>query len=158
MYNDRFRISLRAKNGNYYSAVQNTNNTWNVTDGVSAAYIKYLPKGWDDTDITWERNLSYYGIFRSMTQKFQFSEDGRAILLSLLADKGVNAYCRMTIDIYNESTLLYETFYTSQIDLSGAKDSKKTQLMTVATLDSELYELVKSKAKICRYCSKELTE
>jgi hypothetical protein len=147
MYNDRFRISLRAKNGNYYSAVQNTNNTWNVTNGVSAAYIKYLPKGWDDTDITWERNLSYYGIFRSMTQKFQFSEDGRAILLSLLADKGVNAYCRMTIDIYNESTLLYETFYTSQIDLSGAKDSKKTQLMTVATLDSELYELVKSKAQ-----------
>ena len=141
MYNDRFRISLRAANGNYYSAVQATDNTWTVSDGVSAAYIKYLPKGWDETDITWERNMTYYGVFRSQTQKFQFSEDARAILLSILADKGVNGYCRMTIDIYNESTLLFETFYTSQIDLSGAKDSKRTQLMVVATLDSELYEL-----------------
>jgi hypothetical protein len=147
MYNDRFRISLRAANGNYYSAVQATDNTWTVTNGVSAAYIKYLPKGWDETDITWERNMTYYGVFRSQTQKFQFSEDARAILLSILADKGVNGYCRMTIDIYNESTLLFETFYTSQIDLSGAKDSKRTQLMVVATLDSELYELLKSKAQ-----------
>jgi hypothetical protein len=147
MYNDRFRISLRAANGNYYSAVQATDNTWTVSDGVSAAYIKYLPKGWDETDITWERNMTYYGVFRSQTQKFQFSEDARAILLSILADKGVNGYCRMTIDIYNESTLLFETFYTSQIDLSGAKDSKRTQLMVVATLDSELYELLKSKAQ-----------
>jgi hypothetical protein len=147
MYNDRFRISLRAKNGNYYSAVQNTDNTWTVTDGVSAAYLKHLPKGWDETDITWERNLSYWGVFRSQTQKFQFSEDGRAILLSILADKGVNGFCTMTIDIYNEATFSFDTFYTSQIDLSGAKDSKRTQLMVVATLDSELYELLKSKAQ-----------
>jgi hypothetical protein len=147
MYNDRFRISLRAANGNYYSAVQATDNTWTVTNSGGAAYLKHLPKGWDETDITWERNMTYYGVFRSQTQKFQFSEDARAILLSILADKGVNGYCRMTIDIYNESTLLFETFYTSQIDLSGAKDSKRTQLMVVATLDSELYELLKSKAQ-----------
>lgn len=147
MYNDRFKITLQAKNGNYYSAVQNTDNTWTVSDAVGVSYIEHLPKGWDDTDITWERNMSYFGIFRSQTQKFNFSKDGRAILLSILADKGTNGYCKMTILVYNESTLVYDVFYSSIIDFSGASDSKKQQLLTVSTLDGELVELVKAKSQ-----------
>lgn len=147
MYNDRFKITLQAKNGNYYSAVQNTDNTWTVSDAVGVSYIEHLPKGWDDTDITWERNMSYFGVFRSQTQKFNFSEDGRAILLSILADKGTNGYCKMTILVYNESTLVYDVFYSSIIDFSGASDSKKQQLLTVSTLDGELVELVKAKSQ-----------
>lgn len=147
MYNDRFKITLQAKNGNYYSAVQNTDNTWTVSDAVGVSYIEHLPKGWDDTDITWERNMSYFGIFRSQTQKFNFSKDGRAILLSILANKGTNGYCKMTILVYNESTLIYDVFYSSIIDFSGASDSKKQQLLTVSTLDGELTELVKAKSQ-----------
>ena len=147
MYNDRFKIALQAKNGNYYSAVQNTDNTWTVSDAVGVSYIEHLPKGWDDTDITWERNMSYFGIFRSQTQKFNFGKDGRAILLSILADKGTNGYCKMTILVYNESTLVYDVFYSSIIDFSGASDSKKQQLLTVSTLDGELVELVKAKSQ-----------
>jgi len=146
MYNDRFKITLQAKNGNYYSAIQNTDNTWTVSDAVGVSYIEHLPKGWDDTDITWERNMSYFGVFRSQTQKFNFSEDGRAILLSILADKGTNGYCKMSVLVYNESTLLYDVFYSSIIDFSGASDSKKQQLLTVSTLDGELVELVKAKS------------
>lgn len=147
MYNDRFKITLQAKNGNYYSAVQNTDNTWTVTNAIGVSYIQHLPKGWDETDITWERNMSYYGIFRSQTQKFNFSKDGRAILLSILADKGTNGYCKMSILVYNESTLEYDVFYKSIIDFSGASDSKKQQLLTVSTLDGELTELVKAKSQ-----------
>lgn len=147
MYNDRFKITLQAKNGNYYSAIQNTDNTWTVSDAVGVSYIEHLPKGWDDTDITWERNMSYFGIFRSQTQKFNFSEDGRAILLSILADKGTNGYCKMTILVYNESTLIYDVFYSSIIDFSVASDSKKQQLLTVSTLDGELVELIKAKSQ-----------
>lgn len=147
MYNDRFKITLQAKNGNYYSAIQNTDNTWTVSDAIGVSYIEHLPKGWDDTDITWERNMTYFGVFRSQTQKFNFSKDGRAILLSILADKGTNGYCKMSILVYNESTLVYDVFYRSIIDFSGASDSKKQQLLTVSTLDGELTELVKAKSK-----------
>jgi hypothetical protein len=147
IYGEQFKISLQNAAGDYYVATETGSNTYTVTTTPTLTYIKDLPKEWDNFAITFERNMTYYGVFRSQSDKFIFVTDARAILLSLLfGGGGISAYCKMTIYEPNSATFTYDVFYVSEIDLSTAKDDKRLQQIQVATLDSKLNELVKAKA------------
>lgn len=147
MANDpKLKMSMQDASGNYYRATLNRDNTYTITTDAGLIYLDTLPKGWENIDIVWERNLAYWGVFRSQSQNFELVKQARAIALYLLfGNGGVNAYCTMTIYIFNEDTFGYDVFYRSQLDLSGATDDKVTKTLTCSTLDSELYELLKSR-------------
>lgn len=142
-----FKISFQDAAGDYLSAVKERDNTWTVSSGSTPAYLKTLPMEWDKTDITWERNMEYLGVFRSQTNQRVYSDDGRAILLHLIfGSGGVNAYCLMTEWIYNEATSSYDIFYQSEFEFPTVDDDKRKEMISAATVDNRLYELLKSRS------------
>lgn len=146
-YTGKLQFSLQNAAGDYYVAIQNADNSWTVSTTPDLTYLQEPPIDWQNISITWERNMTYWGVFRSMSKNFQFVRDARAICLWLLAGNGgVNAYAQFTVYMWNESTFTYDAVYVSEIDLSGASDNKQTKQMTVATLDSGLLEALKANA------------
>jgi hypothetical protein len=145
-YQGDIRITLKDSAGDYYSAVQNRNNTWTVTTDSAFSALNNLPMNWQNIDITWERNMTYFGVFRSQSNKMEFTLDGRAILLDIMAAQGTSGYCLMEVWLWNETAQAYEKAYVSEVDFSDAEDDKVQKKMIVSTLDSQLYTLLKSKA------------
>lgn len=157
---DKFNIYLLDVNGHYYEAVPVGDGTWTITLNVSSdplanqLFIKNLPIDWDKTQIDWERNTTYYGIFRSLSTEYKFVLDARAILLSLYSANNTQAFCTMRIDVLNEDNnsgtptdvWKYDVFYESQIDFGELKDDKRQHILTASTLDSKLFALLKANA------------
>ena len=146
-YKSRIRFTIQDESDDYYVATLQTDGTYTVTTTPTLTYLQVNPLNWENTGVTWERNMTYFGIFRSQSQTMQFTADGRAILLSIMfGSGGVNAFARLKVWLYNENTFAYDLFYSSELDFSTITDDKKQFLTSISTLDSKLYELLKSKA------------
>jgi hypothetical protein len=141
------KITFQDEAGDYYVATQDYNGAWSVTTTPTLTYLKYLPLDWDkDTVITWQRNMDYGGVFRSMTDKYVFGLDGRAILQSLMfGGGGVNAYCLMTIYLFNETTFSYDVLYPSEIDFTKYNDDAQNKRLNIGTIDNGLLKYFESK-------------
>jgi hypothetical protein len=146
-YLGRIQFTIQDAAGDYYTATQNVDNTWTVTTTATKTYLTCNPQNWEETGIIWERNMTYYGVFRSNSQTFQFTKDGRAILLDIMfGNGGINSYALLKIWLWNESTFTYDLFYETQVDFTTASDDKRTQMLSCATRDNNLYMYLKSKA------------
>lgn len=141
------KITFQDEAGNYYVATQDYTGAWSVTTTPTLTYLKYLFLDWDkDTVITWQRNMDYGGVFRSMTDKYVFGLDGRAILQSLMfGGGGVNAYCLMTIYLFNETTFTYDVLYPSEIDFTKYNDDAQNKRLNIGTIDNGLLKYFESK-------------
>jgi len=64
-FDPRILFTIQNASGDYYTATQNTDNTWTVTTTATKTYLQANPKNWDDVGIVWERNMNYFGVFRS---------------------------------------------------------------------------------------------
>jgi hypothetical protein len=144
------KITFQDEAGNYYVATQDYNGAWSVTTTPTLTYLKNSPINWDkDTVITWQRNMDYAGVFRSMTDKYVFGTDGRAILQSLMfGGGGVNAYCRMTIYRLNEATFTYDVLYPSEIDFTKYDDDAQSKRLNIGTIDNGLLKYWESKRDV----------
>jgi hypothetical protein len=144
---EKIRISFRNAAGDYYYATQSYTGAWTVATTPTLTYLQHLPKNWDDgTMITWQRNMDYGGVFRSMSDTYVFAMDARAILQSLMfGGGGVNAYCLMTIYQWNETTFTYDVLYPSEIDFTKYKDDGQLQQLSIGTLDNGLLKYFESK-------------
>ena len=138
-YQSLFKMTIQDESGNYYTALQNPDSTWNVTTTTVISYLNVLPDGWEDVAITWERDMTYLGVFRSMTNSaFKFSKDGRAILKNIRSTQGIKGYGSLTIWIINENDFNYSIFYRSQLDFKTYHDFQQTFITEISTLDSGL--------------------
>lgn len=146
-YQSRIRFTIQDASDNYYTATKNSDNTWTVATTPTLTYLTINPLGWENTGVTWERNMTYFGVFRSQSQTMQFTADGRAIINSIMfGSGGVNAFAVLKVWLLDSETFSYDLFYKSEIDFSPYNDNKQKQIVSVATLDGKLYELLKSKA------------
>lgn len=151
-HDNRFRISLLNAAGLYlYTDPKNGDNTYTVHAQSDPIYLKHLPIDWMNTELTWSRNTTYWGVFRSYSKTYQFVEDARAILNSLwMGAGGANAYCRMVVEIFNEADFTYSVFFDSEIDFSTCKDGKQKKALSASTLDARLQMLLKAKSATSR--------
>lgn len=132
-------MTIQTATGAYYTASQTPTGAWTVNRVTPKTYLEVLPDGWEDTAITWERDLSYLGIFRSMTNSsFKFSKDGRAIIQNIRNTQGIRGYGLLTIWILNENDFDYSIFYRSQLNFRTYKDYQQTFSTEIGTLDSGL--------------------
>jgi hypothetical protein len=145
MYQQRIQITLQGANDDYYVATQNANNTWTVTTVPTETYLANLPRNWSKLELTWERNMQYMGVFRSMTNNFEFTLDGRAIIMYILSRQGTSGYCKCTLWVLNENGFNYMKFYQSEIDFTNCQDDKVQRVVTVNSLDGRLFMYLKSK-------------
>jgi hypothetical protein len=147
-----FRMSIQDENGFYYSA-NLTSNGWALNPmSIPSTYLQHLPKEWDKMELSWERDTNYMGVFRSMSNAFQFSNDGRAILDNIWITGSIQAYALLVIEMLIETESSpgasdqwrYEIIYQSEFDFKTAKNDAQTELFQIKTLDSRLYELLKA--------------
>ena len=138
-YQPTLQMSIQDKSGQYYGADLNPDATWNITTTFERRFIEVMPEGWSDTAITWERDLSVLGVFRSMTSgSYKFTMDGREILKKVWQLQGIKGYAKLTIWMINTNDFDYSIFYPSQIDFKTYHDYEQTQTLEIGTLDSGL--------------------
>lgn len=159
MNNPNVKIYLTNKEETiYYTAgEQNPDGSWGLLPTAAEIPIRNIPIDWDKIKITYQRNTSYWGVFRSQSQLFTFVEDARFILMRLfyINGGGVQAECIMRIDVFIDVNIGYQTAYKSEIDFSKVDDGKYNSgnsnpprlqgEFQVSTLDCKLYELLKSR-------------
>ncbi len=137
-YNPLYKMSIQSATGDYLTADLNQDASWTVTPNPTLTYIEVLPDGWADTAITWERDMSYMGIFRSQTNSpYKFSMDGRAIIQSIRNAQGIQGYGLLTIYIFNPVTFAYDIYYQSELDFKTYHDTAMTEMCEISTLDSK---------------------
>ena len=133
--------------GQYYSAVQNpTNGTYTIQPLSTGVIYIDLPEAWSDITIDWDRDPDYLGVFRSntSTNSLIYSGEARAILSYLRATYGLKADATLVLWIINTNDFNYSKIYTSQFDYTTYRDSLQTEQLQIATLDSQLFRLVKA--------------
>lgn len=148
----RYRMSILDADGNYYTGSLNTDSSWSISSSTTPQYLQSLPLNWQNMELTWARNSTYLGIVRSMSGTFEFATDGYAILKAFWYESGIQAYAQLQIEMRMDTESYtgagdfwrYEPFYVSNIDFSQAMVDMKVQRISVNTLDSALYELVKA--------------
>jgi hypothetical protein len=85
------------------------------------------PDGWQGILLKWERNLTYYGINRNVSNSLSFVEDGAAILRYLFYTKNIEEKVylliqKRSLDIDNANyAFVYRFLYKGAIDLSTFK-------------------------------------
>ena len=148
-FDPTYKMSIQNVNGNYYSAVQNAaDGTWSVTTSPTLAYLGVLPDGWADLTIMWQRDTNYLGIYRSRSdQGFKFSKDARAIIQYIRSTQGIIGYGKLTIYIQNFSAtaLTFPIYYSSEFDFASYSDDRLARLVSINTLDGQLYRDLESK-------------
>ncbi len=133
-YNPLYKFTIQDATGAYYYATLNEDGTWTVLTDAATHYLEVLPDGWMDTEITWERDMSYMGIFRSGTNNnFKFSMDGRAIIQSIRNTQGIQGYGLVTI--YKSNGFVYDLFYQCNLDFKTFHDYQQPGIVEIALLE-----------------------
>lgn len=124
--------------GNSYFTINSANQvtTTNVATPIQT------PDGWQNIELTWGRNVEYWGVFRSVSTPLQFVEDGARILRHIYygggynTDFGVEAKCTLTIFKQNPDNGVWDFYYSGDIDFSQFKD--EAFKVTVNVIESGL--------------------
>lgn len=109
------------------------------------AHLQKAPDGWKDTLVKYARNNKYLGLFRDYTVPMRFVKDGAKILREFMwRRKGMEAILYFGISKLNRSNypLVYEPWYTGELDFSKIKDSKTNA--TVQVIEGGLSKLLKA--------------
>jgi hypothetical protein len=88
--------------------------------------LQYAPDGWQEMKITWERNSTFFGVFRNFTLPIGFLFDGAAIINNAFLNQGIEAKLffvitknNLSVDIAAKEYFFYYKFlYKGEIDLS----------------------------------------
>ncbi len=130
---------------NFLKAEQTQNALWLVSETTLSTPLDVLPRGWDNFKIAWERNSTYFGVLRSLTNSFDFSMDGRAIIRQLFYNGiggsvyGSEAKCILRIDIFEEDTFTYSAFYEGYLNFASIQpDNLQDEYITIGAVDSQL--------------------
>ena len=138
-FNPLYKMTIQDAGGRYYYATQNLDGIWNVSTTLVKTYLVTLPSGWGETAIAYERDMSYLGVFRSMSNgSFSFSKDARAIIAEIHATEGIKGFGTLTIWIINQNDFNYSIYYRSQLNFRTYHNHPQRHITEIGTLDSGL--------------------
>lgn len=117
--------------------------------------LQNAPDGWQEMKITWERNSTYFGVFRNFTLPLSFILDGANILNTLFFNYNIEhkvylVICENTLNIdkpNNEYFFYYKYLYKGEVDLSTFTkfDIEDGFKVTVNLMDGGAGKWLKSK-------------
>jgi len=93
-----------------------------TTSPVATKTLKFAPKGWNDSELTFIRDKFYKGVLESYsTNELTFVKDGRDFIQAGYELGGIDY--EITIDIYIlvNSTFKYQLYFSGKLDLSTYK-------------------------------------
>lgn len=94
------------------------------TTGQLNKPLQYAPDGWLNTEISFGRNSTYYGLNRSFSIPLKFVEDGATIIRKqFYTGAGVEQLIELVILKWNPLTDIYELYYKGLLDLVSLQDN-----------------------------------
>lgn len=136
-----FKFYLMRDSTTYYRVVGGS-----VSTTTTPTPLTFSPDGWDETEINWVRSPKYWGLFRSLTNKYQFVEDGAKILRYLYYTQGVEGKCILKITKRRNSDWVFEDFYSGEVDFSNTTD--KDNFFGVNIIDGDLQSKLKANENV----------
>lgn len=82
--------------------------------------IPQAPIGYEDTTVSFKRDLNFWGVIRSFSFPLKFVLAGGEYLEKVLLRNGVDALISLRVDRLNYDTQEYSTIYKGELDLSEA--------------------------------------
>lgn len=102
----------------YYRDIYGNLETDTVFSGIDRALPQH-PIGWEDIEVSYLRNFTYWGINRSFTIPLKFVGDGAWIIRKLFyTGKGTEQPLTLVITKWDENTGAFELYYKGQLDLT----------------------------------------
>ena len=84
--------------------------------------LRYAPKGWNESELTFIRDKFYKGVFESYsTSELTFVKDGRDFVQTAYETDGIDHEVTINIYILNNSTFQYQLYFAGKLDLSTYK-------------------------------------
>ena len=118
-----------------------------VKSRLTPTWLPEAPEGWIDTQISFARSTTYYGLNRSFVPPVKFAGDGATIIRFLFyTEDGVEQKLFLNINKWNDEDGIYQPYYKGGVDLSKIDDDVAVGV-TVNLLESGLLQLLKSNEK-----------
>lgn len=127
----------------YYEDSMGNMQLGNVTAGMDLS-LPEDPEGWNDQQIMYGRNKTYWGINRSYTGPLKFVGAGARILRRLFyLGKSIEQPVSLIILRWDDVNGFYKLYYKGQLDLSQEQDSVATDF-TCNVMEGGILQLLKS--------------
>lgn len=115
-----------------------------VKSDLAPTWLPEAPDGWLNTELSFARNIKYYGLNRSFANPLKFVGDGATIIRNLFyTQKGVEQELYLNVNKWSDTTGIYEPYYKGGVDLSKLNDDAATGV-TVNLLESGLLQILKA--------------
>jgi len=106
--------------------------------------LRFSPDGWQESKFELHRNTTYHGLFRTISfNQLTFVKDARDYIRDVYELQGVNAKIMFTVVRLNDTTQIYDSYFTGKLDLSTYKISETG--VTCQVVDTQLAEKVKNR-------------
>lgn len=113
MVDNTYRFYLHRDATTYYTVVGNA-----VTTVSTPTPLADEPAGWKAMNLTYARNETYWGIFRTYALELQFVLSGAKILKHIYFNEGYEGQCILTIEKRNTIDGTYSFWSSGEIDFS----------------------------------------
>lgn len=118
-----------------------------VGDTSTPTPLPHSPDGWQDTEINWERNIRYSGVFRSFTTPLKFVREGMRIIKNRVYRFGPEDKIYLLINWLDKTFgggWVHRSFYKGELDLSQMEDDDDGRVITVPIMEGDLIKLYKA--------------
>lgn len=125
---------------NYYRVVNGTV----ILDSIETE-LQHAPIDWQDTEISFDRNTNFWGIFIENSLPSGFNNDGAKIIRYLMYSDSNGLESEVTLYVKKRipTTTLYEFYYEGTLNLYTAVDEKDQVIVEI--LDKGVSSLIKSR-------------
>lgn len=114
-----------------------------IMSGIDRS-LPEAPDGWQDLQITYARNMIYWGVNRSFTVPLKFVGDGARIIRQLFyAGRGPEQPITLVICKYDETIGAFTLEYSGQLDLTNNVNIV-AESITVNVMEGGILQLLKS--------------
>lgn len=87
-------------------------------------YLEQSPDKWEDTELSYEKSVTYSGLVRSFSFPLEFVLKGAKYIRRKYYMNGIEGRVLLRAEKLNRDTWQYEQFYEGDLDLSTVKDSR----------------------------------
>ncbi len=107
-------------------------------------WLKNSPGGWFDSELSFGRNIHYWGLNRSYSNSYSFYKDGQDIIRNLLyTSGGIQGSLCLVVNKFNPATGIYEAYYKGEIDIPHVDDNP-LESIKAPVIQGGLQKLIKA--------------
>lgn len=115
-----------------------------VISTTTVTQIDRAPEGWQEYELSWERGLEYYGMFRAYSTPLKFFKSGAKILRHIYGYEGFEGKCTFVVKMLDPSDYTYGVLFSADLDFTTYVD--EYDYVGIGVIESGFMNLLSSRA------------